>query len=736
MSPIASGPLPALIQYYERLNRDENQTVAEFGFSREKIHFQVVLDRDGTIVSLDDIRPTNERGKRIANLMLVPDGGGRSGTGLKPCFCWDNTGYALGRDNKGNTARAAAMFASFRELHLSLRGRLREDEAYDTLCRFLESWNPNKCESLLGWTEAAGQNVVFKLRGREGFVHQSAAVQNVWKERLRAESDDGEGVDGVSLLSGREETLARLHPLISGVAGTNTTGAAIVSFNLDAFTSYGKSQSYNAPVGVHDAFRYTTALNRLVADDQRRVRIGDATVVFWTDRAEAKDAEDMLAAIFGERWGADEAAESSRMVDRLRGFLQAAREGKLSDHLSDPEAPFYILGLSPNASRINVRFWLAGKVTDFVTRLAQHAADLEIVGAPRDAPPPAIRSLLLETARDPKDIAPQLAGEMSRAVLQGLAYPTTLLNSVVQRIRADGAVSWRRAAILKAFLKREGNPMEVYLNKAHKVKAYHCGRLLAVLAFAQEHALGTINSGVIRRNIGAVMATPGLMLGRLQRLAEQGHIPKLEGDLPAFVRDELKTINVMLRDDVPVQLDLRQQAVFALGFYQELQYLDFIGSQIKSPNKKLRPVRTTEGEWVRSRLEARVAEALTRARIRYVYEVKSMLPTGQERWPDFFLEGPSKDQDVYLEVLGMSGEEYERTWQAKVAAYAQIGITPVGGPGGYLVILDWRNSWGPEPEKTPCYPSDRDVLNVLRPVLPIALAASENNTNNGETANV
>ena len=40
----------------------------------------------------------------------------------------------------------------------------------------------------------------------------------------------------------------------------------------------------------------------------------------------------------------------------------------------DPDAPFYVLGLSPNASRLNVRYWLAGTVRQFAERLAEHVA--------------------------------------------------------------------------------------------------------------------------------------------------------------------------------------------------------------------------------------------------------------------------------------------------------------------------------------------------------------------------
>ena len=286
MTQPTSGLLPALIGYYRRLVDDPNQSVADVGFSVEKIHFCIVLEPDGKLFDFQDIRERNDRGKPFPRSLLVPDGGGRSGTGLKPFFCWDNTGYALGRDNKGKPDRAADMFAAFRDLHLSFRDELAGDEGFSALCRFLERWEPARAEQLPNWEEAAGLNVVFKLRARERYIHQSEAVRSAWSRRAAAQGGDEANVAGVSLVDGEEGDLARLHPQLGGVAGANTSGAALVSFNLDAFESYGKSQSFNAPVGTRDAFRYTTALNRLLADDARRVRIGDATVVFWSDRPE------------------------------------------------------------------------------------------------------------------------------------------------------------------------------------------------------------------------------------------------------------------------------------------------------------------------------------------------------------------------------------------------------------------------------------------------------------------
>ncbi len=594
MTQPTSGLLPALIGYYRRLADDPSQTVADVGFAAEKIHFCIVLEPDGSLFAFEDIRERNDRGKPFPRSLLVPDGGGRSGTGLKPFFCWDNTGYALGRDNKGKPDRAADMFSAFRDLHLSFRDELAGDEGFSALCWFLERWEPARAEQLPTWDEAAGLNVVFKLRAREGYVHQGEAVRSAWSRRAAAQVEDGPVVTGVSLVNGEEEELARLHPQLSGVAGANTSGAAIVSFNNDAFESYGKSQSYNAPVGTRDAFRYTTALDRLLADGARRTRIGDATVVFWSDRASGADAEEMLRQIFGEDASSEEPAEHAATVDRVRGSLDAARRGLLSDRIQDPDAPFYVLGLSPNKSRLNVRFWLAGTVRQFAERLAQHAEDLQIVGQPSSEPLMSIQATVAETSRRGERPSPQLAGSVARAILAGLpSFPEMLLNAIVRRIRADGEVPHRRAAILKAFLKRERSfDVDVYLNKEHPEKAYHCGRLLAVLAFTQEQALGKVNAGVVRRNMGSVMAMPGLMLGRLERAAETGHIPKLEGNLPDFIHDELKAINVRLQDDVPSQLSLRKQTLFALGFYQQLQYLDMVGKQVRNGSGS-RPLRAS-----------------------------------------------------------------------------------------------------------------------------------------------
>ena len=726
-----SGLLPALVGYYERLEADEDvRDLAPPGFSREKIHAELVLEADGTIAAFNDIREHSPRGKLVPRSLLVPMIGSRQGTGMLPLFCWDNTGYALGRDTKGKPERAERMFAAFRDLHLSARAEVGDDEPFEALCGFLGRWNPADAESLPGWEELAGQNLVFKLRGRQGYVYQSPAVRRAWLHRVAAEqAADPRATVGPSLVDGEVGPLERTHAKIKGLPG-QTTGGAIISFNEPAYKSYGKSKSYNAPVGVNAAFKYATALNRLLADNARRLRIGDATVVFWADAppAAAKEATDWFGQLLGESGG--NKAESDQQVDRLRESLVAVKQGRMPGGVSG-DTPFYVLGLmAPSVARIYVRFWLPSTLGALARRLVEHHARLEMVGENDDPPVFTISDLLDATVPIDKvknkpnreKIAPQLAGQLSRSVLEGLPYPRMLLDAVVRRIRISANIDAAKAAILKACLIQwKVTTMDSHLYKNHPVPAYHCGRMFAVLAFAQEEALENVKAGIVRRNFASAMAVPGLVLGRLQRNAEIGHIPKLEGkgDLVAFIRDEMQSISVAIGYRMPHQLDLTRQSIFGLGYYQQRAYLAGVRDRIRRLKKGQRMHRSGRGEWMASRLEVTVADVLTRHDITYVYEVRAVLPTGPERMPDFFIERAEPSMNVYLEVLGYGGQKYDADWEAKVAGYRDIGITAEGGARGRLAVLDWRNRWGSEPKTKPMYPDDAEVLEVLRPHIPL-----------------
>jgi len=452
--------LQSLTNYYDRLAADSSSGIAPEGYSSEKISFCLVLNPQGRLVDVKDLREPKGK-KNVPRAMLVP-GGGKRTSGIKSFTLWDNTGYVLGAsgpDGKDSPEKLAAKFSAFKTRQTEFLAQA-EDEGVRALCRFLEQWNPEDAPSLRYWEEMAGANLVFQLEGEQKYLHERSKVRAILRQGSPGEGAEGEGF---CLVSGELKPIARLHPAIKGVWGAQTMGAALSSFNLDAFTSHGKEQNYNAPVGQDAAFAYATALNHLLRQGSRqRLQIGDATTVFWTERP--SPAEDFVAAIFStprtEEKGAE--AEDHALVQKTRGVLEAIRQGRHPPDLGDPEVPFYILGLGPNASRLSVRFWHVGTVGELAENLGQHFADLELERQYTNEPEfPDLWRLLIQLTPHregqksrSEDIPPPLAAAFMRALLTGADYPPGLYSGVLGRFRADHAITYLRVALLKACMVR------------------------------------------------------------------------------------------------------------------------------------------------------------------------------------------------------------------------------------------------------------------------------------------
>lgn len=573
--------LQALASYYERLNKDPHIEVARFGFSPQKIHFLLVIDRNGRLCGDPvDIRDVSER-KPQPRVLIVPfDASLKRTVAVTANFLWDNTSYVLGADAKENPERARRCFAAFRSLHHSILDGV-DDPGAEAILRFVDAWKPDDAASLPFWEELAGSNVVFQLEGENLFLHQRTALRDAWLEYLGGKNED---TIGTCLITGKTAPIAKIHPAIKGVRGAQSSGAALVSFNLDAFSSYGKRQNLNAPVGNPAAFAYTTAINHLLSDPRRKVQIGDASTVFWTERP--TNAEDLFSLVFNPPDTQDSEelpAEDAERVKVLRDFLDALKKVKTPRGIEDdPEVPFYILGLSPNAARLSVRFWHVSTVGEMASRMAQHFDDLTIAPQFENEPEyPSARQLLRETAplRKYENISPLLSGAFMRAILTGESYPRSLLSAVIGRIRADQTINYYRAALLKAFLSREfrlfpnRKTMEVSmaLNPESTNTAYRLGRLFAVLEKAQKDANPVIKATIKNRFFSSAVATPRSVFPRLISMA-QHHIGKIDPKF-AFVSD--KQIECILQeiDAFPAHLSLEEQGLFILGYYHQRQAL-------------------------------------------------------------------------------------------------------------------------------------------------------------------
>jgi CRISPR-associated protein Csd1 len=565
--------LAALARAYDRMAA--RHEVPAFGYSTEKIGFLISLNPNGSVVGKPIDLRSGEGKKKVAASMAVPASFKRPGITPKAFFLWDNTAFALGvtaSEGKDGATRLKA----FQQRHLRDLA-CADDEGLLALRRFVEAWCPEDFIKF-GWPEEMkDQNVVFALESErldKVYIHDRSAARELWGH-LSAQRDRNHAA--VCLVSGETTPVARLHPAIKGVWGAQSSGASIVSFNLDAFTSYGHEQGDNAPISEAAAFAYTTALNRfLERNSGHRIQIGDASTVFWADAgdpATAADAEDFFAGLVGI---GDEKIANRRVVEAL----EKVRAGRATADIV-PDLPkgvrFYILGLAPNAARLFVRFYLEAEFGVIARRYLEHVDRLRIEPPPREATPSMWR-MLIETAvlRKSENVQPNLAGEWLRAILSGAPYPLTLLSTLIMRLRADGDVNALRVAVLKSVLIRNFDmEVPVALDPTCDDQGYLLGRLFALYEQVQTAALGRdVNATIKDKYYGAASAQPRKVF-RLLDSGSANHLSKVGKQKPGLrVNLEKQIAGIMDvmepgKDPFPPSLPDKSQALFGLGYYHQ-----------------------------------------------------------------------------------------------------------------------------------------------------------------------
>lgn len=565
--------LQALHGYYERMSADPDSGMPPYGTSMENISFALVLDGDGNLRDIEDLR--EQDGKKLRpRKMLVPIAE-KKANGIKPNFLWDTTNYVLGKDDKGKQDRTDQCHAAFIE-HMKAYCD-PSDFGLAAVLKFLKHGDKD-ISHFSNYGEVLGANVVFRVEGQRGFVHNRPAAHKAWASCLNRRE---QSLLGQCLISGEySKPIARLHPSIKGVRGAQPAGASIVSFNLSAFESYGKTQSINAPVSQEAAFCYVTALNYLLNPSNRqKITIGDATMVFWAERA--SPAEDFLADLFDPpvEKSSPEIVADHQTTAELHDLLQAIRSGRRAVDIVadlDESVRFYLLALAPNASRLSIRFWAVNTVGDLLRQIGRHFKDLEIIRQFDSEPEfPALWRLLCQTAALGKseNISPVLAGGMAQAMLTGARYPQSLLPAVLGRIRAEHAVTYFRAALIKAFLTRNKQmEVPVSLDPTRTDRSYLLGRLFAVLERAQETAIPGANATIKDRYLASASATPGQVFHMLLKNAAN-HLAKLRKDSEkkgiAFHYEAMIEDIVSAFTDFPLTMSAEEQGLFMIGYYHQ-----------------------------------------------------------------------------------------------------------------------------------------------------------------------
>ncbi|WP_448862162.1 type I-C CRISPR-associated protein Cas8c/Csd1 [Clostridium sp.] len=570
--------LQALAKHYENLAAEGK--VSKEGWCEAKVSYAIELMPDGKVKGFISLKTEEERGKKkvwVSTTRMVPQMVTRS-SGVSSNFLCDNSKYMLGFDKDGSSKRVLECFQAAKEKHLELL-KQAEGEMAASIKGFFETWNPEKEEEKLKESEiwealTDGGNLIFYMNGCE--AQEDEEIKELWNEKQNSCDGEEGGNTGICLVTGKKAEISRIHRTIKGVPGAQSSGAALVSFNAPAFESYGKEQSYNAPVGKYAEFAYTTALNYLLSQRNYTFQFGDTMVVYWAENGQ-KAYQDVFS------FALVPTVDNLETIREIFDCIKKDQPIKVEDIEMDSEQRFYILGLAPNAARLSVRFFYQDSFGKILEHISEHYERMKIVQPSwENREYMSIRDMLMETvnqnSRDKSPI-PNMAAMVMQAVLSGGRYPASLYTDTLIRIRADQGerkLSWGRAAILKAYLIRNTNWKEgvnyMGLNKENNEQPYLLGRLFAVLEFIQKDANPGIKATIRDRYFNSACATPASVFPILIKLMNS-HIKKLERDNPgAKISYENQLTEIMGKlDEFPRRLTLEEQGKFDLGYYHQVQ---------------------------------------------------------------------------------------------------------------------------------------------------------------------
>ncbi|MEA3421025.1 MAG: type I-C CRISPR-associated protein Cas8c/Csd1 [Acidobacteriota bacterium] len=577
--------LQALASYYQRMAEEGGTDIAPEGFDEKEIPFLIILNQQGEVVGLQDTRVPSGK-KLIGRRFLVPKEHERSGKNAwqKANLLWDHYGYVLAHpksDEEEHVKMALKQHGAFVASVKTLYEKYPNDTEIKAVYKFLSRGNFEAVFSNPQWPDCMkipGCNLSFSLEGQARLVCENESIHAYVVSTNDAISDDEDDTaspeaEGMCLVTGEYGPIERLHPR-TPIPGAKSN-AKIVAFQKNmGFDSYGKQQSYNAPISKHAASAYTTALKKMLAKNSRqKLQVGDATTVFWAEKKNV--LEDVFAKIFGEPAKGEPEQDYKSLIAVFRSPETGARAEL------DPSTRFFVLGLAPNAARIAVRFWWAGTVGDIADNIWQHFDDMAIVHGPNQPDHLSLFRLLVSTAVQGKsdNIQPNLAGEFMKSILTGTPYPQTLLAAAIRRCRAEREITYPRAALLKAVLARETRYYErtekevgMSLDTTNTTPGYLLGRLFAVLEKVQAESAGgwgKINTTIRDRFYGAASSTPVTAFPYLMKLKNH-HLSKLEkhkGYYEGLIGEIIDKLDI--EEGFPTHLSLQDQGRFAIGYYHQ-----------------------------------------------------------------------------------------------------------------------------------------------------------------------
>lgn len=631
--------ISALCDYYTVLS--ENHKLKEAGYADCDISYFILLTSDGRLAGFRDnrIERTIKDKKGKEKIILVPQAVSlperpRSTT-ISANFVEVRPGYIFGlgyqtdkstgreylsTETEGRTdkqkERLKLQHQSFCEEVLRDFGSMSSPLA-KAYVQFARKWNPEaetENQVLLGIKSDLNKvKFAFCLEGHpELLLQDDEEVKEKWRELSRKTDEEPEKKAYICQCSvtGEKLPVAEVHDSMVSGSGVGIRNAGInpslVNFKPESFLSYNHRQGENACISAKAMKQYTRALNFLLKSPSNHCYMDGQTMIYWS--VDGNPANDFfMGCIFEEQSeqyeeGELESALSQLMKDALNGTATSYKFKDIEQRITTG-SEYYIVGLAPNASRIQVKFICRQKFGKLLHNIARFQSEMQIQEAGKPVAFWRVKKELVSPASTHPEDDDTPFDSVLQAIFNGTDYPSWCLKRMVTRVRKDSdkennkfiRLNRVRAGFIKACLIRHTKEeISMSYDSGSRNPAYVSGAIFAILQMIQEEASSPVKTteketdkyakteegaegrpAKLNRTIkdayfSMAVSNPAAVMPRLIKLSNF-HLKKLRRDHPEYVkRYESALADAMEKLDgaFPRTLDLYDQGRFILGYYQ------------------------------------------------------------------------------------------------------------------------------------------------------------------------
>ena len=276
----------ALAAYADTYLKDQLEDPA---FESKPVPLMLEISSEGRFLGWIVREESVMRGKKAMKqtpMHTVPRSPVNRNSGAHPLLGFDDAKYVFGPGpwtKEGQTEDHEQKHAAFVTL-LDSAPKTTGDDSLAACVRFYEQ--PDEvARARQDFDEKVTGGILLSV-SPEGPVMLRPAVQEFWREHYRRKSGvrNEAGGEGMCLISGRQGAIAPTHDKIPGTAslGGQASGVALMSFDKDAFQSYGWERNANSPVSPDRAQAYVMALNHLLARrGESRIEYNGTAFLFW-----------------------------------------------------------------------------------------------------------------------------------------------------------------------------------------------------------------------------------------------------------------------------------------------------------------------------------------------------------------------------------------------------------------------------------------------------------------------